>query len=249
MAFFCLVGRCQRQGLARPTASRPATPRRMAIRHPWPFPRGRRQKTPRVGTTDGVASGDASSNGRKPFLPLYHQRLLRGVGRTTGDGLAGKRSPEGESAGGAERAEAMDGRRERPATWCGQSRARQRAGTPRNRTQSQPRSGDVARSLPSLASPRPRSMPPAYAATDRAAARVTDTTAAASYSPSPDRGDRTETSFHNVTPSTSLPRPHRLHSRVARRSDSKTLIATVHFSEAATVASARPAACFLTSAA
>jgi len=76
----------------------------------------------------GVASGDASSNGNTPSmayrLPLNHQRLLRGVGRTTGDGLDGKRSPEGESAGGAERAEVMDGRRERPATWYGQSRAR-----------------------------------------------------------------------------------------------------------------------------
>ena len=81
----------------------------------------------------GVASGDASSNGKKRFLTQSHQKLLRGVGRTTGDGLAGKRSPEGESAGGAERAEAMDGRRERPATWCGQSQAWQRAGTTRNR--------------------------------------------------------------------------------------------------------------------
>ena len=85
--------------------------------------------------------------------------------------------------------------------------------------------------------------------TDQAAARITKTTAAASYSPSPDRGDRTETLCHNVTPPKSLPRPHRLHSRVARHSDSKTLIATAHFSEAATVASAPPAACFLASAA
>ena len=89
--------------------------------------------------------------------------ILRGVGRATGDGLDGQRSPEGESAGGAERAEAMDGRRERPATWCGQSRA--------------PRDPEHRQQHPPLKQPC-----------------VTETTAAASCSPSADREDRTETS-------------------------------------------------------
>jgi hypothetical protein len=50
----------------------------------------------------GVASGDASSNGKKRFLALYHQKLLRGVARDPRAGVADKRSPEGESAGGSE---------------------------------------------------------------------------------------------------------------------------------------------------
>ncbi len=57
----------------------------------------------------------------------------RGVARAPGDGLAGQRSPEGESASGAERAEAMDGRRERPATGHGRPRSNAGAGTPGGR--------------------------------------------------------------------------------------------------------------------
>ena len=140
----------------------------------------------------GVASGDASSNGDTPptarRLPLNHQRPLRGVGRTTGDGLAGKRSPEGESAGGAERAEGRDARSERPATWCGQSRASQ--GQAQLETGPSPDANVRRRGAVNPEPGKGR----APTTTDQAAGRVTETTAAASCSPSPDRGDRTETS-------------------------------------------------------
>ncbi len=177
MAFFCLVGRCQRQGLARPTTSHPATPRRMARSHPWPVG---------CGTADS-----ARLLGRSVPTPRVFWRRWRRIQRRLVEGETANPAPVPPPA--SARGWPYHGRRpRRPAKPGG--RKRRRRGVSGGHGWPTRMSGDVVRSTPSLASPRPRSRPPAYAATDQAAARVTGTTAAASCSPSPDRGDRTGTS-------------------------------------------------------
>jgi hypothetical protein len=93
------------------------------------------------------------------FIPVQ-TALKRGAARTPGAGLDGKRSPEGESAGDAERAEGMDARSERPATGYGQSRSRPKqpeANVRQRRTGSpEARHGKRPRSLAPRARPRYR---------------------------------------------------------------------------------------------